>query len=164
MIENLRKIMIGLISCVLLCACRSAGIPSKNDVISQGKEWTESAVSSHEREDLIEAWGEPDEIKTIGSSTLMIWISEAGTISISDDSNGIHIIEVSHNLNTEVQSDTNGMALVIRAVLAATLPFILIFTIVILSFKKAGWMNAGNPDKKAPFFAREPGSKPWSGI
>ena len=164
MIENLRKIMIGLISCVLLCACRSAGIPSKNDVISNGKEWTESAVSSYEREDLIEAWGEPDEIKTVGSSTLMIWISEGGTISISDDSKGIHIIEVSHNSNTEVQSDTNGMALVIRAVLAATLPFILIFMIVILCFKKAGWLNAGNPDKKAPFFAREPGSKPWSGI
>ena len=42
--------------------------------------------------------------------------------------------------------------------------FILIFMIVILCFKKAGWLNAGNPDKKAPFFAREPGSKPWSGI
>ena len=164
MIANLRKTMIEIISCVLLCACRSAGIPSKNDVISQGKEWTESAVSSHEREDLIEAWGEPDEIRTIGSSTLMIWNNEAGTISISDDSNGIHIVEVSQHSNTEVQSDTNGIALVIRAVLAAALPFILIFIAVILFFKKAGWLNAGNPDKKAPFFAREPGSKPWSGI
>ncbi len=149
---------------LLLAGCMSGRIPSVKDVIKKGPEWTETSIEKLSEEELIEAWGEPDERTEAGVSGTMTWFTAKGTVVIGHDAEGLHIVSAEEpvaEINTEGQ---NGLVTALEAVLAAALPFILIFAAVILLFRKLGWLDAGEPDKKSAFFAKERGSKPWSGI
>ena len=142
-----------ILLCVLfLAGC--GGIPSKKKVVSKGPEWTENSILSHTKDELTASWGEPDEIIDRDGHKIMVYIIRQGKIEVTFDGQTLTDVQAWEDegyLNripwpVSLLAVNDTMA-VILGLFCTAFPFVLLFVIVALVFRKLGWLNTGDRDE-----------------
>ena len=154
---KMKKLLIRIISillCVLFLAGCGGGIPAKKKVVSRGPEWTENSILCHTRDELTASWGEPDEIIDRDGHRIMVYMIRQGKIEVTFDDQILMDVQAWEDegyLNripwpVSLLAVNDTMA-VILGLFCTAFPFILLFVIVALVFKKLGWLNTGDRDE-----------------
>lgn len=146
--------IISILLCVLFLVGCGDNIPSKKKVVAKGPEWTENAIVSHTKDELTAKWGEPDEIIERDGSQLIVYTIKQGRIEITYDGQTLKDVQAWEDegyLNripwpVSLLAVNDTMA-VILGLFCTAFPFILLFVIVALIFKKLGWLNTGDRDE-----------------